>query len=63
MGDYNKNFEIRRKGLRRAQPILTALATVGNQGNPLLAVRLHLPANLTNFRFIFGPFKSHTILV
>ena len=34
---YNvfKVFAMWRKGLRRARPILTAFAAVGNQGNPL----------------------------
>ena len=45
-------FAIWRKGLRRARPILTALATVGNQWNPLFAARLHLPAKSSYLRFI-----------
>ena len=38
------HFAIWRKGLRRARPILTALATVGKQGTPLVAACLPLPA-------------------
>ena len=39
-------FALWKKGLRRARPILRALATAGNQVNPLLSIRLYLPANL-----------------
>ena len=31
----NRSFAILRKGMRRARPILTALAAVGNEENPL----------------------------
>ena len=54
-------FAIWRKGLRRVRSTLTALARVGNQGNPLLAARLHLLANLSSFRFMRTFQESHDI--
>ena len=47
----NRPFRNFRKILRTAQLTLTALATVGNHGNPILAAQLHLPANLSYLRF------------
>ena len=44
-------FAICRMGLGGGRSILTALATVGNKGNPLLVVPLHLPANFSYFLF------------
>ena len=48
----HRHFCHLKNGLRRARPILTDLATVRNQGNPLLAARFHLAVNLSYFRFI-----------
>ena len=64
-------FAIWRKGLRRAQPVLTALATVGNQDNPsVLAIivrlvsRLYLTANSSYFQFIctFQELHKHRLV-
>ena len=58
--DVLKLFAMWRKGLRRTLPILKALATVGNQGNPFLTARLQLELfsnylNLTRAtRYLFG---------
>ena len=64
---------ILRKGLRKARPILTALAKVGNLGNRFrhafasvisapLASQPHLATTLVIFA-LFTPFKSCMMLV
>ena len=60
-------FAIWRKGLGRARPILTALATMGNQGNPLCfgdkrTVSVASRCNLWIFSILFTLFKSCMIL-
>ena len=55
-------FPVSRKELRRVRPILTALGTVGNQGNPSLGlVRIFLKTSV--IFDLFATFKNHIVSV